>query len=306
MPHGPTKYPSKGVCIYCNRCEVQLTDEHVVPFSIGGQHILREASCLQCADITKKFEQDVARSLWGDARASYNAPTRRKKEQKKRILLQDPAAKNADLDVVIGDYPAPMVFYQMHRAGILDGEPENIDRSRVWKLISVVDENRLQDFERKYPGRLTARFKHVPDSFARLLVKIGYGQVMTSLDPGDFNAFCLPYILGLKTNLSYIVGGRITIEQPQPGIGYSLKSHQFGTADRIVLVSEVRLYANNHTPTYHIVVGDVVGRKNVGIVKKKLEAACSVDMPEQYDLPREPPEEFHWMPRVWPLPFWTP
>jgi hypothetical protein len=93
------------------------------------------------------------------------------------------------------------------------------------------------------------------------------------------------------------------IEEPQPAIGYSLKTHQFGTADRKVLVAEIRLYANAHTPTYHVVVGDVVGREKVEKVKKKLEASYSVDIPDQCDFTREPSDEFHWMPRVWPMPF---
>lgn len=305
MSHGHTKIPSKGVCIYCNRKNIKLTDEHIVPLSLGGQHIIREASCHQCADITKKFEQDVARGLWGDARASYNAPSRRKKERKRNVLLRDPAGKNSDLEIAVQDYPAPMVFYHMHRAGILDGKSEDFDSSGQWKLIAIVDEDRLRNFERKYPGRLTSQFKHVSGSFARLLAKIGYGQVLTSLDPGDFRPLCLPYVLNQKTNLSHVIGGRRSIEEPQPGIGYSLTSHRFGTADRLVIVAEIRLFANAHTPTYHVVVGDVVGRERVAIVKNKLEASWMVELPDQFDSPGDPPEEHHWMPRIWPLPFWN-
>src|SRR4051812_37896737 len=99
MTHGPTKYPPKKCCIYCGRGDIQLTDEHIVPFALGGSHLLQKASCLVCADITKKFEQDVARGLWGDARASYGAPTRRKKERKSQQVLRDPASTSADLVV---------------------------------------------------------------------------------------------------------------------------------------------------------------------------------------------------------------
>jgi len=67
-----------------------LSDEHIVPFSLGGKHVIREASCSDCANITKKFEQRVARDLWGDARNSYDAPSRRKKERKSHIHLRDP------------------------------------------------------------------------------------------------------------------------------------------------------------------------------------------------------------------------
>ena len=100
MTYGPGKYPSKEVCIYCGRRNVLLTDEHVVPFFIGGKHVISKASCLMCANITKKFEQDVARDLWGEARASYNAPTRRKKERAKSFVLKDPNGIDADLNVL--------------------------------------------------------------------------------------------------------------------------------------------------------------------------------------------------------------
>lgn len=122
------------------------------------------------------------------------------------------------------------------------------------------------------------------------------------MHPWDFNALCVPYILGEKTNLSYIVGGRPTLEKLQPGIGYSLRSCRFGTRDRALLVAEIRLCANNHTPTYHVVVGDVVGRENVAMVDQKLDAYCSVELTAQFDPAKELPDEFHWAPRVWPVP----
>jgi hypothetical protein len=45
MSHGHTRIGSRGVCINCGDRETVLTDEHVVPLSLGGQHILVEASC---------------------------------------------------------------------------------------------------------------------------------------------------------------------------------------------------------------------------------------------------------------------
>jgi hypothetical protein len=85
VTHGPTRLPSKGACIYCGATGVRLTDEHILPLSLGGGHVIADASCLACANVTKRFEQDVARELWGDARISYNAPSRRKKQRKTHI-----------------------------------------------------------------------------------------------------------------------------------------------------------------------------------------------------------------------------
>lgn len=82
---------------------MRLTDEHVVPYSLGGQHILERASCDICANITKRFEQDVARDLWGNARAAYNAPTRRKKERATAVVLQDPKGLESDLTVAVNE-----------------------------------------------------------------------------------------------------------------------------------------------------------------------------------------------------------
>jgi len=70
MSHGYTSISSKRRCIYCCEHLAKLIDEHIVPLSLGGQHVIREASCLKCADITKKFEQNVAHGLWGSARTS--------------------------------------------------------------------------------------------------------------------------------------------------------------------------------------------------------------------------------------------
>jgi 5-methylcytosine-specific restriction endonuclease McrA len=59
-----------GRCIYCGACgdDAKLTDEHIVAYSLGSDVYLKEASCFPCADITKRFEQHVARAIFGHHR----------------------------------------------------------------------------------------------------------------------------------------------------------------------------------------------------------------------------------------------
>lgn len=121
MSHAHTRIASRGLCIYCGRRDIRLTDEHVLPLALGGQHVLSEASCDDCADITKRFEQDVARELWGDARISYNAPTRRRKSRATHVLLPDPRDPQKKVKIPYSEYPAPLVFYKMRAAGALLG-----------------------------------------------------------------------------------------------------------------------------------------------------------------------------------------
>jgi hypothetical protein len=301
MTHGPTRIASKGACIYCGATDVRLTDEHVVPLSLGGVHVIVDASCLDCADVTKRFEQDVAREMWGDARISYDAPSRRKKLRKTHIRLTDPNNPSRSIKVPYRDYPAPMLFYRMDRAGLLQGLPEEVDISAAWKLEMISDHEKNKQFERKYGMPLTARFRHVPDSFARMLAKVGYGQVLSSLDPGDFRPICVPYILGQKKNPSYIVGGKLSPEPLDAGMGYVMKTAGFATPDRLMLLAELRLLANNHVPTYHVVVGDVTGADKVAAALDKLG---SVEVEAVSQAQKLGNELKHWLPTCWPLPFW--
>jgi hypothetical protein len=302
MTHGPTKIDSKGECIYCTAKNVPLSDEHILPYFIGGNHVISDASCEECSKITTRFERDIARGFWGDARTSYNAPSRRKKKQKKYVYLDDRFNPGKKLKIPYSEYPAPMIFYEMDTAGFLLGKSESIDHSGNWKFKAIVDQKKLESFEKKYPGNLTAKIRFNHDSFARLIAKIGYGQIMCSLDPGDFNPICLPYILGEKSNLSYIVGSRKNIPEPNPNLGYVMSSISYGTSEYLLLIAEIRIIANNHTPVYHAVVGDVSGKENVHYVREKLITTYEVVIPDDTSSVQNPNDEHHWMPRVWPLP----
>lgn len=309
MTHGPTRIKSKEECIYCGAKDVVLTDEHILPFFIGGNHIIKDASCRPCARVTSKFERDIAKGLWGDARTAYNSPSRRKNKRKKDILLDDQMYPGNKFKIPYKEYPAPMVFYCMDTAGFLLGLPEAVDRSNTWTFKAIVDQKILDAFNAKYPGQLTATMKFNHDSYARLLEKIAYGQILCSLDPGEFRPICLPYILGEKTNHSFIVGSRKDIPEPQAGLGYSMGTICFGTSDYLLLIVELRIIADNHTPVYHILVGDVSGRGNVEHVRSKIVATYEVTLPDntQVTLPDSMQDSpkianvYHWMPRVWPL-----
>jgi len=63
-----TRFASQGACIYCGSSD-DLTDEHVVPYGLGGKMILPKSSCRRCAMITGQFEGKVLRGFMRDGRA---------------------------------------------------------------------------------------------------------------------------------------------------------------------------------------------------------------------------------------------
>ncbi len=270
MPRGPVYVESNGACIYCGETTSPLSDEHIVPYSLGGSHVLRKASCNRCATITAKFERKVARDLWGDARVAFDAPSRRKQRREKKLYMPDPHGRGR-LAIPAAEYPAGFLFYTMGQAGLLQGLPPDVDVSSSWRLVIIDDHQRKVDFLAKYPtSNLTLRFRHVPQDFGRLLAKVGYGHILTELDLGDFRPICVPYILGHKANISYVVGGTSDEQVPEPDNGYSLRTVGFGSDKRLILVALVRLLANTHAPAYHVVVGDVAGYDSVERILKKL------------------------------------
>lgn len=305
MTHGPTRFESKGCCIYCGARGVELSDEHIVPYSLGGHHVIANASCHSCADVTKKFEQDVARGMWGDARVSYDAPSRRKKQRPKSLVFNDPENPRRKICVPYAEYPAPLIFYKMSNAGLLEGLSETTDISHLWQFIGLVDDVKAKQFEEKFGIKLSVKFRHVPDSFARMIAKIGYGHILSILDLCDFRSLCVPYILGQKKNLSYIVGGSFNSPAPEIDKGYVLNTVGFGDANRIMLIAEVRLFANNETPAYHVLVGEALGTAQVSSVMKKLGQVEFMTLPQGLEIAPQALDTCHWSPRVWPLPFWS-
>ena len=303
MPHGPFHVKSKGACIYCGAIDAELSDEHIVPYSLGGSHVLRKASCDRCADITKKFEQKVARDLWGEARIAFDAPSRRKSLRAQKLNMSDQGRRERKLTIPVAEYPAGFVFYKMGQAGLLQGLPPDVDVSDNWQLVVIDDDQRRKNFLEKYPTRkLTLSFRHVPHEFGQLMAKIGYGHVLTQLDPSDFRPVCIPYILGHEANVSYLVGGTLEEQVPEQDIGYSLRTVGFGSADRIMLVALIRLMSNTCAPAYHVVVGDVAGRNRVQRVMEKLGGTIS-EVDSMHSAAQG--SIHHWMPKVMPLPFWV-
>lgn len=275
-----------------------LTDEHVVPLSLGGTHVLKKASCRPCAAMTSRFERGVARELWGDARTAFAAPTRRKKKRNDYVDMPDGTMTGSLQRIPAAEFPAGFLFYKMSQSGFLSGMPEHFDLSKSWEMVIVDDDERRDQFFRKYGKHATLRFRNVPTDFGRLIAKIGYCNVLTEFDNSNFNPICLPYIRGHKSNVSFVVGSSMNSPPPpEKNNGYSVQTLLIGTENYILILAIVRLYANLHSPEYHVVVGEVNNRSDIDRVFRKNDNdwhyAHSLQAGARDSLP-------HWFPRVWP------
>jgi 5-methylcytosine-specific restriction endonuclease McrA len=104
---------SFGECIYCGATadEAELTDEHVVPFSLGGNAVVLKGSCKACAAETTRIENEVGRKVLLDFRTHANVQTRRRKNRPTELpfiyALADGERKTKT--VPIADHLAPRI-----------------------------------------------------------------------------------------------------------------------------------------------------------------------------------------------------
>ncbi len=111
----------------------------------------------------------------------------------------------------------------------------------------------------------------MPREFGQLLCKIAHGQLLTSLALNDFDPIAVPYILGQKTNVSYLVGGVPGDTKPNPNVGYSLTSGGIIISPhRMLLTVNIRLYTNTFAPEYLVVGGEATHQEQIQNVLKKL------------------------------------
>lgn len=108
-------------CIYCGSRD-QLSDEHVVPFALGGTLVLSRASCESCRVKTGSIEQRLLRNHWWPYRQRLRLPTRRPVEQPTHVPVKlfHPSREPVDALLPVDQHNVFLVF-QFDPPSILQG-----------------------------------------------------------------------------------------------------------------------------------------------------------------------------------------
>ncbi len=72
------KYPGYGRCIHCGSDGGNdgLRDEHIIPYSLGGNTTIRNASCRDCERRINPVDTHMARAVFGEYRIHAGVQTR--------------------------------------------------------------------------------------------------------------------------------------------------------------------------------------------------------------------------------------
>lgn len=207
---GVSQYEPVGVCVYCGSDGglEGLRDEHVVPYSLGGQSILPQSSCRDCERITSAFEGRCARTMYGSLRMREGIQTRRPKDRPK--YLPAVAQRNGvDETVLLPEAGVIAMLPLVHfpTAGIFRNPPE---KSPSWEGMTLEVRTDAPRDTASWETSSAENFSFVQtfdvDSLARMLAKIAHCNAVGYLGFDSFEHWIPPLILGQDPNIPYLVG----------------------------------------------------------------------------------------------------
>jgi len=272
------RYPGYGRCIYCGSDGGAdgLRDEHVVPFSLGGNTLIEKASCRSCERAINPVDTHLARSVYGQFRIHANVQTRNPKDRPPTLPANfDIGGEDRTVHLPVSDHPFALALPIWDLPGILRcspiGEPFP---ETLWHIYSWTPPNLREtlgvpegeDFRIWQEGRVN------PALFARGIAKIAYCHAVIKFGLSGFRRLVMPdLILGKFSAVSHFVGVEKS-DPPPPFSANALHAINFleltprpdyNNENRRWIklhLAGIRLFANsghkqNGMPIYHVIVG---------------------------------------------------
>ena len=252
-------YPPARECIYCGRKDAKLTREHIVPFGLGGQAVIPEASCKEHAEVTSRFERVVARGMYGIERADANIQSRRPHKvqellrQKVEITGTDKDGRIVTAMVPQGEVPRMPSRIDMLPPGALRGANPDLDEGCSMSADPPTAEQIRKLSAKLGLSKITIHSGWLdPYAFVRQLAKIAHAFTWVEVGANNFNPVLLPLILGQPFSKSYLVGG---FEPPARQLSTSLAIRRLPQGNDTLLVVDISLLCFPRLPRYQVVAG---------------------------------------------------
>lgn len=254
------KYEPIGHCIYCGSVE-NLSDEHIVPYGLGGNLILPKASCSTCAKITSRFELVVQRGSMRPARI-YREIQSRKKHKSAPKTYPLIVERNNDIETLeapLDEYPILVTFPIFSVPGYLKNDKStkgiHLDGSA-----SVLFGTHPRDAIKKYGAtRLVIEpAGDKPTDFARMIAKIAFSMAVASgalAEIENSQSFVLPAILGKSDDIGHWVGTITDTINTNKRHLHRVLIHP--DKEKGLLIGDVQIFSDSETPRYGVILGEL-------------------------------------------------
>ena len=254
-----TRLESVGECVYCGAKD-GLSDEHIVPFGLGGNIVLPDASCQSCVKITSAFEGRVLGGFMHRARTTGKFPTRRPRKRPTThnvTLLRDGAAIETQLapDQEPGILQLPLLPPPQFFSGTT-GTKGVVIRGIETLYFGVNPE----EFARAHGATGLRQTDNLDvTSFARMIGKIGYCYICATLGiPPRDEVPVLPFILGSSDDGGQWIGSvNFATQSERDGANIVLAYTTYKSDVEphiVVLVARVKLFAKAGATGYEVLI----------------------------------------------------
>jgi hypothetical protein len=263
--------PLQGRCIYCGKKPPQalLTREHIIPDGIGGNLVLPDGSCRECADSFKSFESSVINTSFGMARASLGVRAKKrrgkKRQPKTHYTTYDYEGRRGTeaLHPITPQMPSIIVTASNNsRARILTG-----DTSPAPDIAVHIASLKHQEI----PDQRTIAASIHPGEVSRFVAKIAHCYSVAAFGVGEFRPYLLEFIQSAGSKIAY-TNAHLIGSAPRTPNANILHEISVTVVERTcsqlplmpastkqLAVVTVKLFCPYGIPDYEIVAGEIPG-----------------------------------------------
>jgi hypothetical protein len=250
-------FSAVGRCIYCGSKE-NLSREHIIPYALGSDTVLPRSTCRKCAEITGHFEQVVLRGPMWPVRKLLRLKSRTKHADapKTMQLLIWKNEEEKQIEVPLEEYPVILYFLIFPPPEYSNKYYEN--RIKIIGIDSICFGLKPEEVIKKYGAdKLILKNRpYKPVEFAQTIAKIGYSYAVATGEIKKIKGepLLLSALLGKSNDIGKWVGTSQKHEVYQ-NLLHRLAS--FEDKEKNLLIIEVQLFANSHTPIYEVIIGNL-------------------------------------------------
>jgi hypothetical protein len=187
-------YPGYGCCIYCGSDGGAdgLSDEHIMPYALQGNTIIRRASCEVCKKKIDPIDRHLGRSVFGQYRVHAGIQTRNPKARPKTLATHIVVKSETIVkDLPIADHPYSLAMPIWGDPGFFRGaaidapfpEPNfHIYHYAPDNLRDTLGVDEDEEFKILSQGGINV------DLFARAIAKIAYCHAVINMGLDGFTS----------------------------------------------------------------------------------------------------------------------
>jgi hypothetical protein len=254
-----------GKCIYCGSTE-NLHDEHCIPESLNGTHVLGKGSCGDCGTITSRFEGSYARDSMLPVRTAWNMKSKRSKKKRPtefpmkfikngvEKIINVPVEDHWSIIPMVELGPPGKYPLMPHAKGLQHGQ------YRI-EGFQIRSEEHIEYLKEKYDADAIGVTCQINvENFLRMIAKIAYCLVVWRYGLNNIGkAYVVPAILGKSKDIMQWVGsdGTQRVYEETKSIDVDHSGTNWFTNPDGEIWSQVKLFKKSFTPEYKVIVGEL-------------------------------------------------